>query len=137
VKIGPGCGPSTSGSFEQGLYPIAKNTCRAIGCYSTSHFYTSTFHEKIQQIGKLVPRKLNDRQMERRQNTCEILLARQKRKSFLHRIMTDDGKWIYFENPKSKNSWIEPGQPSISSKTKSFRTEDVAVLLVGIVYYEM
>jgi len=58
----------------------------------------------VQKIGKWVPHKLSDRQMERRQNTCEILLARQKRKSFLHRIVTGDEKWIYFENPKRKKS---------------------------------
>jgi len=46
---------------------------------------------KVQKIGKWVP-QLNDRQMERRQNTCQILLARQKRKSFLHRIVTGDEK---------------------------------------------
>jgi len=43
---------------------------------------------KVQKIGKWVPYELNDRQMERRQNTCQILLSRQKRKSFLHRIVT-------------------------------------------------
>ena len=47
---------------------------------------------KIQKIGKWVLHELNDRQMERRQNTCQILLARQKRKSFLHRIVTGDEK---------------------------------------------
>ena len=47
---------------------------------------------KVQKIGKWVPHELNDRQMERRQNTCQILLARQKRKSFLHRIVTSDEK---------------------------------------------
>ena len=58
---------------------------------------------KVQKIGKWVPYQLNDRQMER-QNTCQILLARQKRKSFLHRIVTGDKKWIYFQNPKRKKS---------------------------------
>jgi len=33
---------------------------------------------KVQKIRKWVPHELNDRQMERRQNTCQILLARQK-----------------------------------------------------------
>ena len=61
---------------------------------------------KVQKIRKWMPHELNDRQMERRQNTCQILLARQKRKSFLHRIMTGDEKWIYFQNPKRKNSWV-------------------------------
>jgi len=41
--------------------------------------------EKVQNIRKWVPHELNDRQMERRQNSYQILLARQKRKSFLHR----------------------------------------------------
>jgi len=60
--------------------------------------------EKVQKIGKWVPHELNDRQMERCQNTSQILLARQKRKSFLHRIVTSDEKWIYFQNPKRKKS---------------------------------
>jgi len=34
---------------------------------------------KVQKIGKWVSHELNDRQMERRQNTCQILLARQKK----------------------------------------------------------
>ena len=34
------------------------------------------------------------------------MLARYKRKSFLHRIVTGDEKWIYFENPKRKRSWV-------------------------------
>jgi len=86
---------------------------------------------KIQKIGKWVPHELNDRQMERSQNTCQILLARQKRKSFLHRIVIGDEKWIYFQNPKRKKSWVDPAQPSTSSSTKSLRTEDDAVRLVG------
>jgi len=65
--------------------------------------------------------------MERRQNTCQILLARQKRKSF--RIVTGDEKWIYFQNPKRKKSWVD--QPSTSSsRPTSLRTEDDAVRLV-------
>jgi len=53
---------------------------------------------KVQKIGKWVPHELNDKQMKR--NICQILLARQKKKSFLHRIVTGDEKWIYFQNPK-------------------------------------
>jgi len=77
-------------------------------CFSSSHFHAATYHGgKVQKIGKWVPHELNDRQMERRQNTCQILLARQKRKSF-HRIVTGDEKWIYFQNPKRKTSWLIP-----------------------------
>ena len=58
---------------------------------------------KIQKTGRWVPRELNDGQMEKHKNTYDILLSRYKKKSFLHRIITGDEKWIYFENPKCKN----------------------------------
>ena len=70
---------------------------------------------KIQKVGRWVPHELNERQMERRKNTCEILLERYRRKSFLHRIVTGDEKWIFFENPKRKKSWVDPGAPSTST----------------------
>lgn len=96
---------------------------------------------KVQKMGKWVPHELNDRQMERRQNTCEILLARQKRKSFLHRIVTGDEKWIYFENPKRRKSWVDPGQPSTSCSRPN-RFGQKTMLCVwwdqqGLVYYEL
>jgi len=59
---------------------------------------------KIQKIGKWVPHELNDKQIERRQNTSQILFVRQKRKLFLHRIVTGDENGIYFQNPKRKKS---------------------------------
>ena len=56
-----------------------------------------------------------ERQMEKRKSTCDILLARYKRKSFLHRTVTRDKNWMYFENSKRKNSWVGPGAPSTST----------------------
>ena len=50
--------------------------------------------------------------MKEEKNTCEVLFDRFKRKSFLHRIVTGDEKWIYFGNFKRKKSWVDPGQPS-------------------------
>ena len=70
---------------------------------------------KIQKVGKWVPHELNERQQENRKTTCEMLLDRYKRKSFLHRIVTGDEKWIYFENPKRRKSWVNPGEPSTST----------------------
>jgi len=69
---------------------------------------------KIQKVGRWVPHELNKRQMQRCKNTCEILLERYRRKSFLHRIVTGDEKWIFFY-PKRKKSWVDPGAPSTST----------------------
>ena len=96
---------------------------------------------KIQKCGKWVPHELNERQMENRKNTCEILLQRHERKSVLHRIVTGDEKWIYFKNPKRKKSWINPGQPSTST-AKTDRFGKKALLCVwwdqkGVVYHEL
>ena len=70
---------------------------------------------KIQKVSRWVPHELNERKIERRKNTYEILLERYRRKSFLHRIVTGDEKWIFFENPKRKKSWVDPGAPSTST----------------------
>ncbi|GFY08291.1 mariner Mos1 transposase [Trichonephila clavipes] len=43
-----------------------------------------------------------------------MLLVRHKRKSYLHRIVTGDEKWIYFENTKHNRSYVDPRQPSKS-----------------------
>jgi len=78
---------------------------------------------KIQKVGRWVPHELNEKQMEGRKNTCEILLERYRRKSFLHRIVIEVEKWIFFENPKSKKSWarrIDPDAPSISTRSNRF-----------------
>ena len=50
-----------------------------------------------------------------------MLLFRYKTKSFLYRIVTGDEKWIHFENPKPKGSWVSPS---------TVRTEDNALYLV-------
>ncbi|GFV40977.1 mariner Mos1 transposase [Trichonephila clavipes] len=44
-----------------------------------------------------------------------MLFALYKRKSYLHRIMTGDEKWNYFENSKRNRSYVDPGQPCKST----------------------
>jgi len=67
------------------------------------------------QKGNWVPYELKPRDVERRFFICEQLLERQKRKGFLHRIVTGDEKWIHYDNPKRRKSWVKPGQPSTST----------------------
>lgn len=96
---------------------------------------------KIQKEGKWVPHELNERQQENRKIISEMLLARYERKSFLHRIVTGDEKWIFFENPKRKKSWVDPGQPSTSTARPN-RFGKKRMLCVwwdqeGVIYYEL
>ena len=96
---------------------------------------------KIQKEGKWVPYELKERDIERRKTTCEILFDRFKRKSFLHRIVTGDEKWIYFDNPKRKKSWVDPGQPSTSQPVRNIHGKKALQCIwwdqKGAVYYEL
>jgi len=90
---------------------------------------------KIQKVRKWVPHELNDRQMERRQNTCQILLAKKESSSC---IVTGDEKWIYF--PKRKKSWIDPAQLTSSSRSNRFGRKTMLCVWwdqEDVIYYEL
>ena len=66
----------------------------------------------IQKQGNWFPHVLKPRDVERRFCMSEMLLERHKKKSFLHRIFTGDEKWIHYDSPKRKKSYVKPGQPA-------------------------
>ena len=63
----------------------------------------------IQKQGNWVPHELKPRDVERRFCMFEIFLECHKKKPFLHRIVTGDEKWIQYDNPKRKKSYVRPG----------------------------
>jgi len=88
----------------------------------------------IQKQEHCVPHELKPRDVERRLFTCEQLLQRQERKGFLHRIVTSDEKWIYYDNPKPDHT---------STWSPKSNTHDSKLLLciwwdqMGVIYYEL
>jgi len=68
----------------------------------------------IQKQGNWVSYELKPRNVECRFFTCEML-ARHKRKGFLHHIVTGDEKWIHYDNSKKRKSWAPPGHASTST----------------------
>ena len=73
--------------------------------------------------GNWVPCELTPRNVERRFSTCEILLARHKRKGFLHRIVTGDGKCIHHDNPKRKKSRGPPSHASTPIEKRDVKND--------------
>jgi len=54
-----------------------------------------------------VPHELSVRNMMDRINICDTLLKRNEIKSFLKKMITSDEKWITYDNPTRKRSWIK------------------------------
>ncbi|GFT13944.1 mariner Mos1 transposase [Trichonephila clavipes] len=96
---------------------------------------------KIIKVGRWVPHELTGRQQENQKIVCEMLLARYKRKSYFHRIVTGDEKWIYFENPKRNRSYVDPGKPSKSTaRPNRFGRKRMLCIFwdqEGPIYYEL
>lgn len=95
----------------------------------------------VQKQGHWVPHTLKPRDIERRLLICEQLLQRQKRKGFLHRIVTGDEKWILYDNPRRKKSWGYPGHASISTPKPNIHGSKILLCIWwdqhGVIYYEL
>jgi len=79
---------------------------------------------KTQKIGKWIPHELNDWHY----STCEILLAKLKRKLFLH----GNEMCIYFQNLKSKKSWVDPTNNQIALYRKQYNVFGISRVLFNM-----
>jgi len=62
------------------------------------------------------------------------LFLKFRKEYFLHKIITGDEKWILYDNPKRRKSWVDPGQPSTSTPKPSIHYQE-GFALVGLEWY--
>lgn len=95
----------------------------------------------IHKQGNWVPHELKPRDVERRFLISQLLLERQRRKGFLHRIVTGDEKWVLYDNPKHQKSWGLPGHASTSTPRPNIHGMKLLLCIwwdqLGVVYYEL
>ncbi|XP_035740254.1 histone-lysine N-methyltransferase SETMAR-like [Vespa mandarinia] len=78
----------------------------------------STVYDHLKGLGsKLdiwVPHVLTERNLCCRVDVCDSLLKRHENDPFLKRIITEDEKWVVYNNVKRKRSWSRKDEPAQS-----------------------
>ncbi|XP_035725547.1 histone-lysine N-methyltransferase SETMAR-like [Vespa mandarinia] len=93
-------------------------TIREIG--ERLNLSNSTVYDHLKGLGltsKLdiwVPHVLTERNLCRRVDVCDSFLKRHENDPFLKRIITEDEKWIVYNNVKRKRSWSKKDEPAQS-----------------------
>lgn len=127
---------------------VEANKCQTIEEMSnTLNQPWSTIQEHLRQIGKVskanvwVPHKLSEGNKVNRMNTCQLLLQRHSAGAFFDRLIAADEKWILYDNPKRKRSWVSANEPPLCTAKPGLHPKKVLLCvwwgICGIIHFEL
>jgi len=102
-----------------------------------NHLYKAGYKKNLDVW---VPHELSVRNMMDRINICDTLLKRNEIESFLKRMITGDEKWITYDNPTRKRSWVKKGEKAQAITKPGLTRKKVMCVWwdwKGIVHYEL
>ena len=67
--------------------------------------------EKVSKLGVWNPHKLREKNKEDRISIVTSFLSIQRNDPFFKNIMTDDEKWVFYDNVQWKRQWIDLDEP--------------------------
>lgn len=97
------------------------------------HVNQSTIVRHLDQIGKVnkldkwVPHDLNQNKKNHRYEIASTLLLRNKKESFLDRIVTCDEKWILYDNRRRSYQWLDRGEAPKPFPKRNMRQRKIMV----------
>ena len=93
---------------------------------------------KVKKLDSWVPHE-TPANKNRRLEVSSSLSVRNKRESFLHRIVTSDGKWICYDNRKLSGQWLDRDQRPGRCPKPPLHTRKVLLLvwwsMVGVIHH--
>jgi len=127
---------------------VVSNPCQTIQELSTNlNSSWSSTQEHLKQIGKVyrcgkwIPHDLSKDNKMKRLTISYTLLTRQKNEPFLHRVVTGDEKWVFYQNNKRKNQWLSPRERPIPTPKNGLHPKKTLLCVwwdyIGIIHFEL
>ena len=95
----------------------------------------------IQKKENLIPYEIKPKDVERWFCMWKMLHNHHKKISLLHHIITDNKKWIYYDNSMHRKSCVKPNQPAKLIAKPNIHAVIVMLYIwqhqKGVVYYEL
>ncbi|GBM36339.1 Histone-lysine N-methyltransferase SETMAR [Araneus ventricosus] len=92
------------------------------------------------KFNRWVPHELTAEDKRKRKAICLALLRDQRKEKILARIVTCDGKWVYYNNTSRKGGWSAPGESVGSVARRALIIKKVLLCIWwdsrGIIYKE-